>query len=618
MTEQMGTPGSNADTSVNGGKTSAPKDKGCPFCHQQFTSSSLGRHLDLYIKERNPKPPDGIHNVEEIRRMRGGITRRQPRNSTSRREGSTPAGTPCAQDRRSPGPESVGELRSPSARRDDEQTDRPGTLRKPTWKVNSPSWEATGVMNVIPAVRNGESVRSWDNDERDGGRKLDSRQRSVSKQMFAKTTFEQKQKMMDALDNSKAAELALRELFGAIRAAKTRIDGPSIFNYDPLTLDFPALCLHCLPPPPTLYSATPMPSRISWSLQPPDDQQYEALREHFSQEFNKFRISCQVANSTPDDLSYPPPAEIFASLDDPAELASRAEADATEFEGRIGQHLHAAFVHWDSLPRSKRQDIWVLEMARGLGRKSEELSRIQKEKEFSQQEAAHLKLQVDELSRLQHPREFRLVSPTTVPINKELIDKLGELGTTCKGVGFDLMDRHVHLDVAIDRAIERWKSVVREARGNGGLAAQRSLSGESAPPHSTNSVSAPASQAAAVHTPTTPNPPQANNHVASTLENGNSAPAGSHNGVPAPIQTNGLIELGSDADADADADMDDDDSYMEMNETPRHHPPEATMPPTANFRLTNGNGNTNGNAQSNSSGLCMDGQVVQGYLRIGA
>jgi hypothetical protein len=34
--------------------------------------------------------------------------------------------------------------------------------------------------------------------------------------MLAKTTFEQKQKLIDALDNAKAAELALRELLGFI------------------------------------------------------------------------------------------------------------------------------------------------------------------------------------------------------------------------------------------------------------------------------------------------------------------------------------------------------------------------------------------------------------------
>jgi len=222
MAEQMGTPGSNADTSVNGGKSGAPKDKACPFCHQQFTSSSLGRHLDLYIKEKNPKPADGIHNVDDIRKMRGGITRRQPRNSASRREDSTPVGTPGAQDRRSPRTDSerLGN-RSPSlARNDAGASEQMGFGRvKPGFHLNRGTWESTGVMNNIPPLM-ASDARSWDGEDRDGGRRLEPRSRSVSKQMLAKTTFEQKQKMIDALDNARAAELALRELIGSIRAAK--------------------------------------------------------------------------------------------------------------------------------------------------------------------------------------------------------------------------------------------------------------------------------------------------------------------------------------------------------------------------------------------------------------
>ena len=221
MTEQIGTPGSNADLSVNGGKTGAPKDKACPFCHQQFTSSSLGRHLDLYIKEKNPKPADGVHDVDEIRKMRGGITRRQPRSSTSRREDSTPTGTPGLQDRRSPRPESDGQgNRSPSLRRDDNGfADSINYKGKPKFFINKGTWESTGVMNNIPPPRNGDS-RSWDGEDRDANRRAEGRSRSVSKQMLAKSTFAQKQKMIEALDDAKAAELALRELLGSFRAAK--------------------------------------------------------------------------------------------------------------------------------------------------------------------------------------------------------------------------------------------------------------------------------------------------------------------------------------------------------------------------------------------------------------
>lgn len=217
--EQMGTPGSTENNSVNGSKIGAPKDKQCPFCNQSFTSSSLGRHLDLYIKEKNPKPADGIHDVDEIRKLRGGITRRQPRNSSSKREDSTPTDTPGPHERRSPPPESdMQGNRSPSMRR--EPLDLTSYSGKPKFFINKATWESTGVMNNIPAARSGDSARSWEGDDRDSGRRMESRNRSVSKQMLAKTTFEQKQKMIDALDNAKAAELALRELLGAIRAAK--------------------------------------------------------------------------------------------------------------------------------------------------------------------------------------------------------------------------------------------------------------------------------------------------------------------------------------------------------------------------------------------------------------
>jgi len=213
MTDQMGTPGSTADTSVNGGRNSAPKDKQCPFCSQHFTSSSLGRHLDLYIKEKNPKPADGMHDAEAIRKMRGGITRRQPRNSTSKREDSTPAATPGVSERRSPFESEA--LRSPSLRKDMDPNYFDG---KHKIVLNKPTWEATGVMNNIPPARN--PLRGFDGDEKEPGRKFENRNRSVSKQLLAKSTFDQKQKMVDALDSAKAAELALRELLGSIRAAK--------------------------------------------------------------------------------------------------------------------------------------------------------------------------------------------------------------------------------------------------------------------------------------------------------------------------------------------------------------------------------------------------------------
>ncbi|KAK0120185.1 hypothetical protein ONS95_011591 [Cadophora gregata] len=638
MAEQMGTPGSTADLSVNGSKTGAPKDKSCPFCHQQFTSSSLGRHLDLYIKEKNPKPADGVHDVDEIKKLRGGITRRQPRNSTSRREDSTPAGTPVAQDRRSPRPESDGQgNRSPSLRRDEGAGDMVNFKGKPSFFINKGTWENTGVMNNIPPPRTSDS-RSWDGDERDANRRLEPRSRSVSKQMLAKTTFEQKQKMLDALDNAKAAELALRELMGSIRAAKQRIDGPSIFDYDPLTLDFPALTLRCLPPPPTLFQSTPIPSATSWSILPPDETQYHALVEHFSSAFHSWHVSVAIANTAPtEDLSYPPP-EMFAGHEDPTEIAQRAEAAASELEAKVSQHLHNVFTHWNSLPQAKRSEIWTLELARGLGRKSEEIDTLKKERDFHKQETAHLKQQVDELSRLQHPREFKLQPPSTIPFEQPLMRVLGDQGLHTLSKGFELTDRHVHLDVLVERVIGRWKGIVREARGNGignGLSAQRSLSGGSS--HSASLPPQPPVQQQQQQQTPTQNQNQNQNHSQPQVQT-QSQPqpplqVQTQQSQPTPTITtpqptptiamdssnlispsnNDMDGMGSDADADADADMEDDESYVDMNMSTADSVSQPSG--SAGFRLSS-NGNGDRGMSTGMEGL--ENSVVQGYVRIGA
>ena len=186
------TPGSNAES--NAAKLSAPKDKTCPYCGVQFTSSSLGRHLDLYIKEKNPKPPDGVHNVEEIRKVRGGITRRQARGSAARREGSTPG--------------SVAKF---------PVYDQPSQIlgydtafgtpdgRIPV-KINEASWHTTGVINGLPS-RGSVAPASL------------TREPSIPRHQQLKADYEQRQKQMEEKEHGRAAELALQEVLNSIKAA---------------------------------------------------------------------------------------------------------------------------------------------------------------------------------------------------------------------------------------------------------------------------------------------------------------------------------------------------------------------------------------------------------------
>ena len=268
----------------------------------------------------------------------------------------------------------------------------------------------------------------------------------------------------------------------------------------------------------------------------------------------------------------------------------------------MSDHLHQMFAHWTSLPVQKRAEIWTLELARSVGRKFDEAQRLKKEKELSQQETAHLKLQVDELSRLQHPREFRLVPPSTIPMDSRFMAEAGAIAIKAKQIGWSILDRNEQLDKSIERAIGRWKGVVKEARGAGpnsaGMATQRSLSGE---------LSTPLQPLSQSRTPILPQHAQHHSPMkANKPSNSNS------NGMNNTAMTNGADDPGSDQDADADADMEEDESFVEMDV--RQRAPEAQIPQGAGFRLSNGV-----NEQRNT---VMDGlentSCVSGYVRIGA
>ncbi len=185
-----------APNSVAAGKAPAFKDKECPYCHQRFTSSSLGRHLDQYLHK---KKPDGIHNVEEIRKQRGGITRRTARHGSSKhdREDSHATRTSPSEARGTP-PASVDLLNGAPV----------GGLKT---LLNQANWHSTGVMNQVD-LHNTSQVstpasikRPWSAYEV-GQRVLDT---SGSRTDVAPDK-----------DNTRALELALREVLDSLQAAR--------------------------------------------------------------------------------------------------------------------------------------------------------------------------------------------------------------------------------------------------------------------------------------------------------------------------------------------------------------------------------------------------------------
>ncbi|KAF4776493.1 hypothetical protein HER10_EVM0006574 [Colletotrichum scovillei] len=623
---------SNADSSQQ--KLGAPKDKNCPYCGQAFTSSSLGRHLDLYIKEKNPKPPDGIHDVDAIKRLRGSITRRQPRGSLGGRNASTPATTPRPTAKRDAAPDSGDSHKSPALPKDGQYA-VDSTLSKYPW---TPSWEATGVMNNIPA-KNGEVGTSTDGE---GSQNAGKRPRQVSKQVIQKAQFDVKHKLADAMDTARAAELALRELLSSWRAAKQQIDNNSMpFDFDPLALDFPALTLQCLASPPTLFSSTQHPTSTSWSVQSPGQREYDALKAFFQEEFSNWKITCATATTAAmEDLTYPPRDQ---PVRDTREAVKKAEKSAENLEKQVNEHLASAFQVWSSLPIQRRNELWLLEMARSVGRKQTEIDKMKDDQHRLQQENANLKSQIDQLNRLQQPREFKLFSPATVPLERQLLTHVLEAGikSGSRHVGLRLEDRQLDLNDVVVRAIERWKTVISMNRvANTGMNAQRALDqannstptptptpqqqqqqqqqqqnqqGQQQQPQQHQQMQA-AQQQQQMQQQQVQQFPSPEHRQSTTSATGHSDP-GDSTGPPSIDEASDQdADADGDADADADAEMEDDDSFAVMNtptakpmpqqpiqrqatlEVPRTRQVQQRGASDARFMMQNGN--PNGNRQA--------------------
>ena len=249
------------------------------------------------------------------------------------------------------------------------------------------------------------------------------------------------------------------------------------FDYDPLALDFPALTLQCLQPPPTLYSSTQHPTSTSWSIAPPGPKQYDALRAHFQDAFRRYKIACAAATTAVnEDLTYPPPVDYYQT--DTKEAVRRAEQRAEKLEKEVYEHIQSTYAVWDALPQAQQERLWTLELARSVGRKQKELENLKGDQELLRQENASLKAQVDRLNRLQQPREFKIAQPPLIPIGHKLLEHMMEQGLVNhkRIVGFELNGRHLDLATTVTNAIDRWKHVIVSTRtSTTGLQSQKPL-----------------------------------------------------------------------------------------------------------------------------------------------
>ncbi len=237
------------------------------------------------------------------------------------------------------------------------------------------------------------------------------------------------------------------------------------FDFDPFSLDFPALTLQCLDPPPTLFASTQHPTPASWSILPPGPGQLEALHAYFRAEFRHWKHACAAATTVvAEELTYPPSSNA-GKTDTRAEVLA-AEKAAEKMEGHVYDHLAATYSIWNGLAQEQREQLWRLELARGVGRKQKEVGKLKEGQHLLRQENANLKSQIEQLTRLQQPREFKIAPPSTVYIDEKLLQCILESGVmkVKDSVGFDLADRHSDLNTIVSRVIDRWKTVIVSTR----------------------------------------------------------------------------------------------------------------------------------------------------------
>lgn len=253
--------------------------------------------------------------------------------------------------------------------------------------------------------------------------------------------------------------------------------GSMPFDFDPLTMNFPALTLQCLRAQPTLFASTQLPTPVSWSTTPPGASQFEALQSFFKEEFRKWRVKCAAATTAQyEDIKYPPSPQLQHL--DRREAIERAERSADALEQEASKHLEVAFHAWDELPSERQNELWILELARGIATKQTEIDKLKEAQSGLHQEASSLKIQIEQLNRLQQPREFKLVPPTHIPMNENILFELQDAAVSqgSRGVGLNINDRHSDLSTIVATAIGRWKNVIVSTRASGsGMGAQRPL-----------------------------------------------------------------------------------------------------------------------------------------------
>jgi hypothetical protein len=422
-------------------KGAAVKDKECQYCHQHFTSSSLGRHLDQFISK---KKPDGVHDVDEIRRLRGGITRRTARGA---RKDKNNEHEDVNSSHASPAPgyglgPQPGTLISSAVELNHVP---PGGIHV---RMNRMNWQATGVITdpstldspVIAAPPTPTAVASP----------------SALKRSFS--VYAQDLNPAQNTEHSRALELSLREVLDSLRAAtKHASPKPSPFSFDFQAQTFPSLCLKLLPAPATLFQTSPFSTPQSIPITPPGPDQLTPLRQKVTTTIDYWKWQAlRLAQPTTSNIA------------EEADFLTRSAAQWTE---STVSHLEASYQNWMAHTADIRGLLWQVELLRAYNSEQLKVQETEEKLERLQQEANQLQQQVEYLSRCQWPREMALWPPDRKTFGASMREELrlinlsklpGTDGDEASNTPSENVNTRVGDKWDFDKLVNKWKAHVKE------------------------------------------------------------------------------------------------------------------------------------------------------------
>jgi hypothetical protein len=253
-------------------------------------------------------------------------------------------------------------------------------------------------------------------------------------------------------------------------------------------------------------------------------------------------------------------------------MIKKAEKQAEKLEIQVSEHLESAYTVWETLPMQRQHELWVLELARSVGRRQKEMETMKEQQHKLQQENANLKTQIDQLNRLQQPKEFKMLSPATIPFERDLVAFAYEQGVKgAKSIGLNMEDRHADLPTLVTRCIDRWKNVIVSNRATTGMTAQKPLSASQA----SSATSADSTQSKQSNTPLAT--PQAVQQPQLAKRQSTASTTGAASEQTSSASTTGPPSIEETSDQDADAEMEDDDSFAMMNASPSKPLQQAPM-----------------------------------------